>query len=175
MNLVKEKKRRTAKAPVGARAARGGKKWSPGLKHGPTRIFSIVCDEPWRAGEGRCQLMADVEVMDWASPSVTCIARDCSPIRGASLQSNAAPSDGHLVLQSEPSANPLARLSFSPGSTSCISLRLGPSGEINKLLLQPSAAPEVSTVLEVLGGGEQAGGGVHEACCLGACGLLVSG
>ena len=67
MNLVKEKKRRTAKAPVGARAARGGKKWSPGLKHGPTRIFSIVCDEPWRAGEGRCQLMADVEVMDWVS------------------------------------------------------------------------------------------------------------
>ncbi|BDR53787.1 hypothetical protein KIM372_16940 [Bombiscardovia nodaiensis] len=29
--------RRTAKAPVGANAARSGNKWSPGLKHGPTR------------------------------------------------------------------------------------------------------------------------------------------
>ena len=52
MNRVKEKKRRTAKAPVGARAARGGKKWSPGLKHGPTRILSIACDGSRRAGEG---------------------------------------------------------------------------------------------------------------------------
>ena len=38
MNLVKEKKRRTAKAPVGAKAARSGKKMEPGAMHGPARI-----------------------------------------------------------------------------------------------------------------------------------------
>ena len=51
-NIKRGEKRRTTKAPVGARAARGGKKWSPGLKHGTTRILSIACDGSRRAGEG---------------------------------------------------------------------------------------------------------------------------
>ena len=35
--------RRTMKAPVGAKAARSGKKWSPGLKHGPaqTTVYAL--------------------------------------------------------------------------------------------------------------------------------------
>ena len=37
--MEKGVKRRTAKAPVGANAARGGNKWSPGLKHGPTHYL----------------------------------------------------------------------------------------------------------------------------------------
>ena len=46
-------KRRTAKAPVGARAARSGNKWSPGLKHGPTRLTSIAATPLGLAGRER--------------------------------------------------------------------------------------------------------------------------
>ncbi|PVV29445.1 hypothetical protein DXC72_06320 [Bifidobacterium longum] len=40
-------------------------------------------------------------------------------------------------------------------------------------LLQPSATPEVGTVLEILGGGHEAAGGVHKAGGFGAHGLLI--
>jgi hypothetical protein len=35
--MDKKEVRRIVKAPVGANAARSGNKWSPGLKHDPTR------------------------------------------------------------------------------------------------------------------------------------------
>ena len=51
--IKKYEKRRTAKAPVGARAARSGNKWSPGLKHGPTRLTSIAATPLGLAGRER--------------------------------------------------------------------------------------------------------------------------
>ena len=48
-----KKERRTVNAPVGARAARSGNKWSPGLKHGPTRLTSIAATPLGLAGRER--------------------------------------------------------------------------------------------------------------------------